>query len=115
MLHRLGEERESYGGRAIAFVLGVSSSSLLITRLSSTTTLIIRLFFSFQVILQVSGFSPPSVFQTVIGMELQPRQGNFGASSDQTAELRPGIEFEDAKKIIGTYVIKKQHVTKSGS
>ena len=53
-----------------------------------------------QVALQVSGSSPPSVVQTVMWMELQLRQGNFGPFSDLTAKLRARMEFEEAKKII---------------
>ena len=42
-----------------------------------------------------------------MGMELQLRQGNFGACSDQTAELGHVMDYEKNKNIIGAYSIKK--------
>ena len=43
-----------------------------------------------------------------MGMELQLRQGNFEAHSDQNADLRRGMTDEEAKQIIGAHCIKRQ-------
>ena len=52
--------------------------------------------------------SPPSVFHTVMGMELQLRQSNFGTDSTQYAELKKGTTYETAKWIVGAYCVTRQ-------
>ena len=62
------------------------------------------------VVLQVSCCPPLSVFQTIMRMELQLRQSNFGPHSAHYAELKHGTIFEKAKRILGAYCGKKtQH------
>ena len=48
------------------------------------------------VVIQVSCCSLPSIFQTVMGMELQLRQSNSGPYSTQYAELKHDTTFEKA-------------------
>ena len=51
--------------------------------------------------LQPSRCAPPSVFQTIMGMELQLRQTNYGPYSKSRVFLRENMRFEDAKDILG--------------
>ena len=51
---------------------------------------------------QVSESSAPSVFQTVMEKKLQLRQRNFGPVSEESVDLRRGMQYEETKKIIGT-------------
>ena len=53
------------------------------------------------VVLQPSCCAPPSVFQTIMGMELQLRQANFESFSTGCVPLRADVEYEEAKNIVG--------------
>ena len=53
------------------------------------------------VVLQPSCCAPPSVFQTIMGMELQLRQANFGSFSQGRVPLRTGMLYEGARDIVG--------------
>ena len=53
------------------------------------------------VVLQPSCCAPPSVFQTIMGKELQLRQQNFGSFSSQHVFLRESMKHEHAKEILG--------------
>ena len=53
------------------------------------------------VVLQPSCCAPPSVFQTIMGKELQLRQGNFASFSVSKLLLSPQIESDDAREILG--------------
>ena len=53
------------------------------------------------VVLQPSCCAPPSVFQTIMGQELQLRQGNFASFSISKLLLSPQIESDDAREILG--------------
>ena len=53
------------------------------------------------VVLQPSCCAPPSVFQTIMGKELQLRQQNFGSFSTQQVFLREGLRHEHVKDILG--------------
>ena len=53
------------------------------------------------VVLQPSCCAAPSVLQTIMGMELQLRQANFGSFSKDRACLRQGMKYDEAKDIIG--------------
>ena len=53
------------------------------------------------VVLQPSCCAPPSVFQTIMGKELQLRQQNFGCFSTQHVFLREDLRHEHAKDILG--------------
>ena len=52
------------------------------------------------VVLQPSFCAQPSVFQTIMGMELQLRQANFGSFSQGHVLPRAGMKYEEAKDII---------------
>ena len=77
---RLGEQWESFG-----YCAWCGRVFLLIIRLSSTTAATSGCSSGFRNISSIS-------IQTVMGVGLQLRQGNFGPHSDQTAELRAGKE-----------------------
>ena len=53
------------------------------------------------VVLQPSCCAPPSVFQTIMGMELQLRQANFGPYSKSRVFLREKMQYEDAEDFLG--------------
>ena len=53
------------------------------------------------VVLQPSCCAPPSVFQTIMGKELQLRQRNFRSFSTQHVFLRESLRHEHAKDILG--------------
>ena len=53
------------------------------------------------VVLQPSCCAPPSVFQTIVGKELQLRQWNFSGFSSRHVFLRENMRHEDAKDILG--------------
>ena len=53
------------------------------------------------VVLQPSCCAPPSVFQTIMGKELQLRQANFGPFSKSRVFLREKMRYEEAKDILG--------------
>ena len=44
---------------------------------------------------------PPSVFQTIMGKELQLRQQNFSSFSIDHVLLRESMRHEDAREILG--------------
>ena len=52
------------------------------------------------VVLQPSCCAPPSVFQTIMGKELQLRQRSFSGFSSQHVFLRESMRHEDAKDIL---------------
>ena len=52
------------------------------------------------VVLQPSCCAPPSVFQTIMGKELQLRQQNFSGFSSDHVLLRGSMRHEDAKEIL---------------
>ena len=52
-------------------------------------------------VLQPSCCAPPSVFQTIMGKELQLRQRNFGSFSTQHVFLRESLRHEHVKDILG--------------
>ena len=58
-----------------------------------------------QVVLQPSCCSPPYVFPTTMGMELQLRQANFGPYSEGPVSLRPDMDYNEAKDIVGAQCI----------
>ena len=53
------------------------------------------------VVLQPSCCAPPSVFQTIMGKELQLRQGNFATFSVTKLLLRHQMDPEEARNILG--------------
>ena len=53
------------------------------------------------VVLQPSCCAPPSVFQTIMGKELQLRQGNFESFSTAKLLLSPQMGHEEAREILG--------------
>ena len=53
------------------------------------------------VVLQPSCCAPPSVLQTIMGKELQLRQGNFASFWRAKLLLSPQLESDDAREIIG--------------
>ena len=53
------------------------------------------------VVMQPSCCAPPSVFQTIMGKELQLRQGNFGSYSTNRVFLRDQMRHDEAKEILG--------------
>ena len=53
------------------------------------------------VVLQPSCCAPPSVFQTIMGMELQLRQTSFGPYSKSRVFLREKMQYEEATDILG--------------
>ena len=58
-------------------------------------------FTAHDVVLQPSCCAPPSVFQTIMGKELQLRQGNFESFSITKLSLRPQMDPEEAREILG--------------
>ena len=58
-------------------------------------------FTAHQVVLQPSCCAPPSVFQTIMGKELQLRQGNFASFSITKLSLNPRMDFDEAREILG--------------
>ena len=58
-------------------------------------------FSAHHVVLQPSCCAPPSVFQTIMGKELQLRQGNFESFSTAKLLLRRQMGHEEAKDILG--------------
>ena len=58
-------------------------------------------FSAHQVILQPSCCAPPSVFQTIMGKELQLRQENFASFSVTKLLLRDQMNPEEARNILG--------------
>ena len=64
------------------------------------------------VVLQPSCCAPPSVFQTIMGMELQLRQANFGPYSKGRVLLREKMQYEDAKDILGAACAVQEDKTK---
>ena len=64
------------------------------------------------VVLQPSCCAPPSVFQTIMGKELQLRQQNFSGFSSQHVFLRENMRHEDAKDIIGAICTVLEDKTK---
>ena len=64
------------------------------------------------VVLQASCCSSPSVFQTVMWMELQLRQSNFGSYSTEYAQLREDITYDTVREIIRAYCITRKDDTK---
>ena len=67
-----------------------------------------------RVVLQPSCCSPPSVFQTITGMELQLRQSNFGSCSKGPVLLRWDMEYEEAREIRGAFCIVGMTRQRSG-
>ena len=53
------------------------------------------------VVLQPSCCAPPSVFQTIMGKELQLRQNNFASFSVTKLLLRPQMDPDEARDILG--------------
>ena len=64
------------------------------------------------VVLQPSCCAPPSVFQTIMGMELQLRQANFGSFSKGRVYLRENMKYDEAKDIIGAMCAVQEDKTK---
>ena len=58
-------------------------------------------FSAHEVVLQPSCCAPPSVFQTIMGKELQLRQNNFASFSVRKLLLRPQMDPDEARDIIG--------------
>ena len=58
-------------------------------------------FAAHQVVLQPSCCAPPSVFQTIMGKELQLRQGNFASFLITKLSLSPQMDFDEAREILG--------------
>ena len=65
-----------------------------------------------RVVLQPSCCAPPSVFQTIMGKELQLRQRNFSGFSSQHIFLRRNMRHEDAKDIFGAICTVQEDKTK---
>ena len=65
-----------------------------------------------RVVLQPSCCSPPPVFQTIMGMELQLWQFNFESFSVGPLSLRRDMDFEEAREIIGAHCIVHDDKTK---
>ena len=59
-----------------------------------------------QVLLQSSCCSHSNRLQTIMGMELQLRQSNFGSFSTTRAQLRQGMDYGVASEIIGAYYVE---------
>ena len=64
------------------------------------------------VVLQPSCCAPPSVFQTIMGKELQLRQRNFSGFSSQHVFLRESLRHEQAKDIVGAICTVLEDKTK---
>ena len=64
------------------------------------------------VVLQPSCCAPPSVFQTILGKELQLRQRNFSGFSSQRVFLRESLRHEHAKEILGAICTVQEDKTK---
>ena len=64
------------------------------------------------VVLQPSCCAPPSVFQTIMGKELQLRQRNFGSFSTDHIFLREGMKHEHAREILGAICTVQDDNTK---
>ena len=64
------------------------------------------------VVLQPSCCAPPSVFQTIMGMELQLRQANFGSYSQGRVHLRHRMQHDEAKNIPGAMCAVQEDKTK---
>ena len=62
--------------------------------------------------LQPSCCAPPSVFQTIMGKELQLRQQNFSGFSSRHVFLRENMRHEDAKDILGAICTVLEDKTK---
>ena len=58
-------------------------------------------FTNHQVVLQPSCCAPPSVFQTIMGKELQLRQNNFASFAVTKLLLRPQMDSAEARDILG--------------
>ena len=58
-------------------------------------------FSAHHVVLQPSCCAPPSVFQTIMGKELQLRQGNFASFSITKLLLRHQMDPDEARDILG--------------
>ena len=58
-------------------------------------------FVAHHVVLQPSCCAPPSVFQTIMGKELQLRQGNFASFSITKLLLRHQMDPDEARDILG--------------
>ena len=58
-------------------------------------------FTAHHVVLQPSCCAPPSVFQTIMGKELQLRQGNFASFSITKLSLRHQMDPDEAREILG--------------
>ena len=54
-----------------------------------------------EVVLQPSCCAPPSVFQTIMGKELQLRQNNFASFAITKLLLRPQMDPDEARDILG--------------
>ena len=63
------------------------------------------------VVLQPSCCAPPSVLQTIMGMELQLRQA-IGPYSKARVLLRETMHYEDAKDILGAMCAVQEDKTK---
>ena len=64
---------------------------------------------------QPSCCAPPSVFQTIMGMELQLRQINFGPYSKTRVFLRDKMQYEEAKDILGATCAVQEDKAKGGT
>ena len=64
------------------------------------------------VVLQPSCCAPPSVFQTIMGKELQLRQQNSSGFSSKHVLLRESMRHEDAKEILGAICTVQEDRTK---
>ena len=64
------------------------------------------------VVLQPSCCAPSSVFQTIMGMELQLRQAKFGSYSQGRVHLRDRMQYEEARGILGTMCAVQEDKTK---
>ena len=64
------------------------------------------------VVLQPLCCAPLSVFQTIMGMELQLRQANFESFSIGHVSLRTGMEYEEAKDTVGAMCAVRDDKTK---
>ena len=64
------------------------------------------------VVLQPSCCAPQSVFQTIMGKELQLRQQNFSCFSTDHVLLRENMRHEDAREILGAICTVQEDKTK---
>ena len=67
-------------------------------------------FTAHHVVLHPSCCAPPSVFQTIMGKELQLRQGNFASFSITKLSLRPQMDPDEAREILGAMCSVKTRV-----